>query len=84
MSSKHLDEIIELITKEETLENEEKIVKAIAKSIGEVQKKPTMDNAEKSAEELSNKEAPEDAEHILETPDPLEAVAKESTDKIKV
>lgn len=76
MSSKHLDEIIELITKEEHLENEEKIEKAIAKSMEEQQQKLVVDSADQSVEELS-KTTPEDEKHILTAPEELDIIAQE-------
>lgn len=46
MNEKQIDEIIELISKEERLENEDKIEKALTKSLGERQV------AKEKAEEL--------------------------------
>lgn len=86
LSSKHLDEIIELITKEEYLENEVKIEKALAKSIEERQqqqqqqqkqqlKTASTDDSQKSIEEMVKKS--EDEKHILQTPEQFEASDKD-------
>lgn len=74
LSSKNIDEIIELITKEEYLENEEKIEKALAKSMVErqqQQKQPEMPAKEPV-------KSVEDDKHILHSMDTLANIAQDT------
>lgn len=74
LSSKNIDEIIELITKEEYLENEEKIEKALAKSMVErqqQQKQPEMPAKEPV-------KSVEDDKHILQSMDTLANIAQDT------
>lgn len=61
LSVKQLDEIIQLITKEEYLENEEKIEKALAKSIEQRLQKQQQEDQQQSSEQQQIK-APEVAD----------------------
>lgn len=61
LSGKQLDEIIQLITKEEYLENEEKIEKALAKSIEQRQQKQKQEGKQQ-LDEQSRLQAPETAD----------------------
>lgn len=77
LSAKQMDEIIDLIDKEEYLENEEKIEKALAKSKEEreqlKQQKEQQDaaSADKPLNEIDLVAKSEDGKHILQTEEPL-------------
>lgn len=76
LSAKQMDEIIELIDKEEYLENEEKIEKALAKSKEQREqlKQQKDHNVETSADgslsEIDLVAKSEDSKHILHTDEP--------------
>lgn len=71
LSGKQIDELVDLIDKEELLENEEKIEKALAKSKGEreqkeKEKKSVTENANDSEDVAQNVHKSEDAKHIMQ------------------
>ena len=69
LSGKQVDEIVELLTKEEHLKNEEKIEKALAKSIEERQQQQQQQpTTQKSSSDLPELEITnlEDKKHILQ------------------
>lgn len=75
LSGKQMDEIIALIDKEEYLENEEKIEKALAKSKEQREQLKQQKEAAEFADESLNKNdlvaKSDDSKHILQTEEPL-------------
>lgn len=74
LSGKQMDEIIALIDKEEYLENEEKIEKALAKSKEQREQLKQQKEAAEFADESLNKNdlvaKSDDSKHILQTEEP--------------
>lgn len=73
MNPKQIDEILDLISKEEYLENEEKIQKALEKSKEEREQRQQEKLQSKTAETDEGKTAlkkADDEKHILETQPP--------------
>lgn len=88
LTGKQIDEIVDLISKEEYLENEEKIEKALAKSkeIRAKQDRQPIEQSTKKADTITEKEPAtrsDDEKHVLNaelTPEFDEELTKKITD----